>query len=172
MVFCNAENLKILIVGLGNELLGDDGVGLHAVRELRKDPPAGVRLAEVGTRILHAQHLLEDADVVIAVDAVRAGGRPGSVYRLYAEDAAIQRSYSLHGMGIAGLLRTMPKDARPCIIILGVEPETIDYAIELSPTVRSALGRVVNTARQIIKDIRETGLSSLNEGLLHVRDNE
>ncbi|MBN2270379.1 MAG: hydrogenase maturation protease [Sedimentisphaerales bacterium] len=172
MISCNTENLRIVIVGLGNELLGDDGVGLHAVRELRKNPPAGVQVAEVGTRVFHAQHLIEDADLVIAIDAVRGGGRPGSIYRLYAENAHIQRSYSLHDMGIAGLVRAMPEDSKPCVIILGIEPETIDYAIELSPTVRSALKRVVSAAHQIIRDIRDSGLSSLNEGLLHVRDNK
>jgi len=172
MDWCDTKYPRVLIVGLGNELLGDDGVGVHAVRALLKNPPAGVRAAEVGTRVLRAQQLLEDADVVIAIDAVRAGGRPGTVYRLHAEDVDMQQSYSLHDMGIAGLLRIMPEDSRPCVIILGVEPETIDYGTDLSPTVRSALGRVVNAAHQIIEDVRTSGLSSLNPGPLRVRDSQ
>ena len=62
-------------------------------------------------------------------DARRAGGRPGSIYRLGGEDLDVQRSYSLHDMGIAGLLRAIPADSRPCVVILGVEPETIAYTV-------------------------------------------
>ncbi|MHC4499981.1 MAG: hydrogenase maturation protease, partial [Planctomycetota bacterium] len=61
---------NVAIVGLGNLLLSDDGVGIHAVRQLQKDPPEGVAVAEVGTAALRAQELLGQADIVIAIDAV------------------------------------------------------------------------------------------------------
>ena len=71
---------RILIVGLGNVLLKDDGVGVHAVRELQKNPPDRLCVADVGTAVLHAVHLLEWAEKVIAIDAVKAGGAPGTIY--------------------------------------------------------------------------------------------
>ncbi len=172
MVSRDSEYPRVLIVGLGNELLGDDGVGVHAVRELLKNPPEGVRVVEVGTRVLRAQQLLEDADIVIAIDAVRAGGRPGSIYRFGAEDVEVQRYYSLHDMGIAGLLQAVPDDSRPTLIILGVEPEKIAYTMELSPAMQSVLERVVNAAQQITEDIRASGLPGLGAGRLRVRKNK
>jgi len=153
---------KIAIVGLGNVLLSDDGVGVHAVRELQKAPPAGVAVVEIGTRALQAQGLLEYADIVVAIDAVQAGDRPGSIYRFDAGDVETQRSYSLHDLGIIGALRLMPQDSRPAVIIIGVEPEIIDYGMQLSPALQAVVGRVVETARRVAEEIRENKLSHVN----------
>jgi hydrogenase maturation protease len=153
---------KIAIVGLGNVLLSDDGVGVHAVRELQKAPPAGVAVVEVGTRALQAQDVLEYADVVVAIDVVQAGDRPGSIYRFDADDGETQRPYSLHDLGIIGVLRLMPQDSRPAVIIIGVEPEIIDYGMQLSPTLQAVLSRVVETARKVVEEIRENKLSHVN----------
>ena len=162
MLSSDSKYPSVLIVGLGNELLGDDGVGVHAVRKMLEDPPEGVRVVEVGTKALHNQKLLEDADVVIAIDAVRAGGRPGSIYRFKAEEALAERCHSLHDMGISGVLRIMPGDRRPHVIILGVEPETIAYSMDLSLSVRSALSRLISAARRITEEIEVAGLASLD----------
>ncbi|MHC4111387.1 MAG: hydrogenase maturation protease [Planctomycetota bacterium] len=153
---------KVAIVGLGNELMTDDGVGVHVVRELQKAPPAGVLVAEVGTRALNAQQLLEEADIVIVIDAVCADGRPGSIYLFDSVNVETQRHYSLHEMGIIGVMRLIQKDARPKLIILGVEPEIIDYGMELSETVRAALKPVVGAARKIADQIRRTEFSNIN----------
>lgn len=161
---------KIAIVGLGNVLLSDDGVGVHAIRELQKAPPAGVAVAEIGTRALQAQELLEDADIVVAIDAVQAGGRPGSIYRFDAGPpwrVEPQRSCSLHDLGIIGALRLMPRDSRshlglpaePAVIIIGVEPEIIDYGMQLSLTLQAVLSRVVETVRRVVEEIKGTELS-------------
>jgi hydrogenase maturation protease len=150
---------KIAIVGLGNVLLSDDGVGVHAVRELQKAPPAGVAAVEIGTRALQAQELLEYADIVVAIDAVQAGERPGSIYRFDAGDVETQRSYSLHDLGIIGALRLMPHDSRPAVIIIGVEPQIIDYGMQLSPTLQAVLSRVVETVRRVVEEIKGTELS-------------
>ena len=168
----DAKFPEIAILGLGNVLLGDDGVGVHAARELRKDPPENVVVAEVGTRALSAQHILEDADIVIAIDAAHADGPPGSVYRFNAEDAESDRLCSLHEMGIIGVLRLMPEEARPKVIILGVEPEVIDYGMELSPIVQAALGRTVRAARQMVEEIRATAISHVNAGSACAKDNK
>jgi hydrogenase maturation protease len=153
---------KVAIVGFGNELLTDDGVGVHAVRELQKAPPAGVVVAEIGTRALNAQRFLEENDIVIAIDAVHADGRPGSIYLFDSVNVETQRYYSLHELGIMGVLRLIQKDVRPKLIVLGVEPEVIDYGMELSETVHVALKPVVGAARKIAEQIRKTELSNIN----------
>ena len=161
MVF-ETEYPKIAIIGLGNELLKDDGVGVHAVRELQEVPPADVFLAEIGTRALNAQQLLEETDIVIAIDAVRADGRPGSVYLFDSINIETQQQYSLHDLGIIGVLRLIQKNVRPKLIILGVEPEIIDYGMELSETIRTTLKSVTGAARKIAEQIRKTELSNIN----------
>jgi len=158
----DAKYPRIAIVGLGNELLGDDGVGVHAVRELQKAPPENVAVAEVGTRVLSSQQIIEESDIVIAIDAAHADGAPGSIYRFDAEEVESDRLCSLHEMGIVGVFRLMPKESRPKLIVIGVEPEIIDYGMDLSPVVQAALGRVVRAARQTVDEIRETGILFTN----------
>jgi hydrogenase maturation protease len=160
----DAKHPAIAIVGLGNELLMDDGVGVHAVRELQKAPPENVAVVEVGTRALAAQQILEDADIVIAIDAAHADGPAGSIYRFEADKIESDRLWSLHEMGIIGVLRLMPDESRPKVIILGVEPEVIDCGMYLSPVVKAALGRVVRVARRIVDEIGETGILLANAG--------
>ena len=72
-----------LVLGIGNLLLRDDGVGPHAVRALRARPlPANVEALDVGTAFLDAIPALEGAVRLVVVDAMRAGGAPGTVYRI------------------------------------------------------------------------------------------
>ncbi len=148
------KQIKMLILGLGNELLTDDGVGVHVVRILQKEPPIkGVIFAEVGTSILHAQHLLEQAACVIAVDAVRAGDEPGAVYRFDIDQAQFNKPASLHELGIVGLMQLIPEHSRPEVTILGVEPDIIDYGMELSGAVQTAVPSVVQIVREMITDM-------------------
>ena len=146
---------NVAIIGLGNVLLADDGAGVHAVRELLKEPPEGVIVAEIGTAVLRAQELLERADVVIAIDAVKADGPPGSIYRFNSCDAHMSKSFSIHDLGIIAMLRLLPEHSRPAVIILGIEPQLIDYGMELSPPVQAELPRLVDAARCIARRIVE-----------------
>ena len=141
---------RILIAGLGNLLLMDDGVGVHAVRELRKGVPRGVVAAEVGTAILSALHLFEDADKVLAIDAMQAGGTPGTVYRFGLEDVENPTGKpSLHDFGLRSIFEFLP-DHRPEIVVLGVEPEVIEFGMELSGSVRASLPRLITEAQATI----------------------
>lgn len=148
------EGYKVLIVGLGNVLLGDDGVGIHAIRELQKNPPQGALAVEVGTAILASLHLLEAADRIIALDAVHAGKEPGTVYRFDAgKEHRNQPVTSVHEMGILNTLSMMAPAARPPDVkVIGVEPEVIGYGMELSPTVAKALPGVLEEARRIVAE--------------------
>ncbi len=141
---------KIVVAGLGNVLMSDDGVGVHAVRRLREEPPEGVIIAEVGTAVLHWQDVFEAADIVIAVDAVEAGGRSGEVYVFELADAESSRLGSVHDLGMAGVLRLIGESERPDVVVVGVEPERIGYGMELSAEVEGALAAVLRTVRELI----------------------
>jgi hydrogenase maturation protease len=83
--------------------------------------------------VLGALHLLEWADKVLALDAIQAGDVPGTVYGCGAGEVAETKVRdSLHELSLINALRFMNRKAPPEIIILGVEPATIDYGLELS----------------------------------------
>jgi len=145
---------KIAVVGLGNVLMGDDGAGVAALDSLQGKVDEDVVLAEVGTAALKAQALLEEVDHVVAIDAVQAGGPPGSVYCFSLDDAEMNACHSLHEMGIAGVLKLMPEESRPQVRVVGVEPESIEMRMELSPTVQAALPMVAETVLATINRIR------------------
>ena len=141
----------IVVAGMGNLLMRDDGVGIHAVRAIENNPPSGVRVLDVGTAILHALPLLEGARRVLVIDAVRAGGPPGSVYFLDSRDADLRnRASSIHSWGLLEALKLMGRGESPEIYVLGVEPAEVDYGMELSPAVKAALNDVTGMVRRIV----------------------
>ena len=141
---------RILIAGLGNILLKDDGVGVHAVRELWQDPPPGALVVEVGTAVLDALHLFEWAEGILAIDAMRTGGSPGTIYSLGVKETAEPGPMaSLHELSLLGALRFLP-DHRPAITILGVEPESIDYGLDLSPSLQTVMPKLVQLSKEIV----------------------
>ena len=145
-----ARRPRILVVGLGNELMTDDGVGIHLARALRDRVPKNVRLIEVGTAVLDASHLFEKADVILALDAMQAGGKPGTVYRFRPLDVAEKPNMaSLHEFSfveVLRLLRKMPRD----VVVIGVEPEMIDFGLELSPSVQAGLAMAITEVERVI----------------------
>ena len=123
---------------------------MHAVRELRRKVPKGILAVEVGTAVLDALHLFERADKLLAIDAMQVGGTPGTIYAFRlseVEDRPAQAS--LHKVNLLSTLRLLP-DRQPKIIILGVEPEIIDYGLTLSPRVADAVPRLVAEARRVL----------------------
>jgi len=140
---------RTLVVGLGNVLLKDDGVGVHAVRELRKILPRRILAVDVGTAVLDALHLFEWADRIIGIDAMQGGGPPGTIYTFGVDDVDDQGvKASLHEMGLIAGLRFM-KGQRPFVTMLAMEPEAMDFGLELSAPVRAALPKLVAAAREI-----------------------
>lgn len=157
----NSENIRIAVLGLGNELLRDDGVGVHAVRMLEQVGIEGVTIAEIGTSALSAQQILVETDHVIAIDAVHHDGCPGTIYTFDAEDEKADCVFSLHDLGIIGAVNLLPKELRPKVQIVGVEPEIIEYGLELSDTVGASLQKVIEIVQQTIKEIKEAELEKV-----------
>jgi len=144
------DRITLLIAGLGNVLLMDDGVGVHAVRELKRDPIEGTRIIEIGTSVIDGLHLLEAADQVIALDAIQAGAAPGTVYQLSLD--ALENNgprTSLHELDLRAVLRFIPEPRRPEVTVLGVEPLVIDYGLELSPPVSAAMTDYLSAIRSL-----------------------
>ena len=141
----------ILVAGIGNLLLTDDGIGVHVLRELQKEPMPGVTLAEIGTSILHGLSFVESASRVLVIDAVRGGEAPGTLYCFDAGPATRSAAgSSLHALGLIQAMRCLLPGPPPPVHIIGVEPQSLAYGMEISPCVQAALPRLVALARNTV----------------------
>ncbi len=146
------EHFSTAVVGLGNLLMMDDGVGIHALWALEENPPPDTTLIDGGTAILHTVDLLENFDRVVAIDALSGGGAPGTVYLMdgmHAKETIAP--LSVHSCGLREAMRFMPASHQPSeLLVVGVEPEQIAYQTILTETVAASLPRVTDTVRAII----------------------
>ena len=143
---------KLLILGVGNLLRSDDGVGVHAVRALARHPIAGVEVVDAGTDFLSALPFMEAARSVLILDAVQGRGAPGTVYELAQSDLVPRPDGSpAHTTSVLEARRLLsPAAAWPEITVLGVEPLLLGYGLELSSPVARALPRLTARARAIV----------------------
>ena len=144
---------ETLIVGLGNILLGDEGVGVRLIEELenRFIMPARLSLLDGGTAGYALIDYMKGYDRLIIIDAVRGGREPGTIYRLSADDIQQRRDLKLSGHQISlpdVLLLAGKLDKLPEILLIGIEPESMDYDLELSSPVRDAAGKVIESLVQ------------------------
>jgi hydrogenase maturation protease len=141
--------IDLLVLGLGNVILGDDGLGAAAVARLesRYRIPEGVRLEDGGTLGLALLDLIGEARNLILVDAVRTGEPPGTLVRLDGGDVmdAVRDRLSAHQAGVADLLDAARLiDCYPATVtLLGLTPETIDLSVVRSGPVDEGLDGLV-----------------------------
>jgi len=146
----------VLVVGVGNVLLGDEGFGVHVVRDLARDtaPRDDVAWLDAGTALLDCAGELARHRHVILVDAIRAGAPPGTIHRIAdamrLADEPAARSLSLHGWGVAETLGAVRRLGLvpPAIELIGAEPDRIEPGMELSPPLAEAAERVVAILRE------------------------
>jgi len=139
------------IVGVGNTLMGDDGVGPAAVERLAaRGVPAHVRLHDAGLAVSDVLGQLDPDDPLIVIDAVRAGGPAGAVYQVdvdaLAGEGLPSAAVSLHELSIVPVLEMEALTGRVFsnVTVFGVEPARVAWGEGLSPAVASALDRLVD----------------------------
>jgi hydrogenase maturation protease len=148
----------VLVVGLGNLLLSDDGVGVHAIHELMKDPPPNSLPVDVGTAVLDALDLLENSEAVIAIDAIDYGKSPATLYRFELSDADLSpRQGTLHEITLPVAIGMLPEESRPPVTVFGIQPASLETGTELSPAVRAALPRLLEAVRDEIRSLATSG---------------
>jgi hydrogenase maturation protease len=134
------------VVGIGNVLLRDEGIGCHVVHALEGIPLPGVEIIDGGT-CPDVLQFLEDADKLVIVDAVRGGGTPGQIYRFHPEDITLEQQplLSLHDMSLVDSLKLMQlwHNINEAVII-GVEPREINWGLELSPELREKMPEIID----------------------------
>ena len=147
----------ILILGLGNPLQGDDGVGCRVARELdERTLPDGVEVMDGGTPGVGLLNLIEGRQRVIIVDAAEMDQAAGSVVRFRPKDVTLTGSgqrFSLHRSGVADALALASELVLPLpeIVVFGVQTEHIDWNDSLSPQVLAAVPRVIEAVLNQVK---------------------
>jgi hydrogenase maturation protease len=139
----------ILVLGIGNLVMGDDGAGVRVVQELQKrySFPPHVEIMDGGTLGLDLLPKLEGIGRLLVVDAVETGGEAGTVVRLLGEELpiALQTKVSPHQMGLKDLLAVaelMGHSPREMVLV-GIQPASIGMDAELSPLVAAKLEEMI-----------------------------
>lgn len=142
-----SEYADVLVLGVGNILMGDEGIGVYVVKELKKkNLPSHIEVIDAGTALFSIVHLLRKRKKIVIIDAARGGEKPGTIYRILPSriKSRYQRLLSLHEMGLRESLDALEeKEETQEVVIIGVEPAFIDWGLRLSPVVRGKLPEII-----------------------------
>ncbi len=159
MVLATGENPQpppqrppILVLGLGNILLRDEGIGVHVVRALADLAwPAEVELCDGGTAGLNLLDLLADRSSVIVIDALDSDDPVGSIRCLHENElgAECQPLLSLHDLGLMEALAAARRIgcAPQRIAVIGVRPRVVAWGLELSAEIAALVPRLVEMVK-------------------------
>ncbi|WP_158887250.1 hydrogenase maturation protease [Amycolatopsis anabasis] len=147
---------RVLVAGIGNIFLGDDGFGIEVVKELEQvGLPSWVQIADYGIDGTHLAHeLLGGYDTTILIDATPRGDAPGTLCLIEAEAGDLEplsAAVDAHGMrpdAVFRLLRMLGGDAGR-VIVVGCEPASVAHRIGLSPPVEAAVDRAVTVVTDL-----------------------
>lgn len=140
---------EILILGVGNILQWDDGIGVHIVNHILEsgiEVNDDVEIIDGGTSGYDLIPLLVDRKKIIIVDALKVEDKPGSVYRLKPENILDPgRTFSLHDVGIKSILKMLELSGKlPEVEIIGIVPEDIEtFDIGISASVKESIPKVI-----------------------------
>jgi len=138
---------KILIVGIGNILCRDEGVGVHVIQEMEDmELPGHIELLDIGTSSPDLSSHLEGVSKIIVIDALKSGGPPGTIYRCTPKDllANEEEPISLREIGLMETLDMARKMGREIdAVIIGVEPKVLDWGVELSAEVKKQVPAII-----------------------------
>jgi len=137
-------------------LLKDEGIGIHIIEKLCDAiDDVNVKIIDAGTYPDFLSLVEDNLDKLIIIDAVKNGDTPGTIYRFDFDVVVLEGAppFSIHDIGVIDSLRTMalfnkqPKST----VVIGIEPKTIDFGLELSPEVDEKLPKIIDLVLQEIK---------------------
>lgn len=154
---------KVIVLGVGNLLLKDEGVGVQAVQRLSEEiTHPEVEFIDGGTSGLDLLPLFERCCYLLILDCVRGGEKPGTIYKFDVseiEEKTAGFKISAHDFDLVDTIlmaRALQKEL-PEIIIYGVEPESIEWGLELTPTVAGILEKLVAKVKKDINELLKRG---------------
>ncbi len=138
---------KILIIGIGNLLCRDEGIGVHVIERMKAmELPGHVELLDIGTSTMDLISYLEGVRKLVVIDAMEAGGIPGTIYKCRPEDLVPAEGgpISLHEIGLLETLDMAKKKGLEIdTVIFGVEPKVLDWGTDLSDEVKSKIPAII-----------------------------
>jgi hydrogenase maturation protease len=148
---------ELLVLGVGNILLMDEGVGVYAVQDLAKEEwPDNVEFMDGGTFTQDLFYLFKEYKYLLVLDVVRAGREPGTIYRLTENDLVKDetQSLSLHEIDLLDSLRMADLlGQRPRLLVIGIEPKTIDWAMEMTEPLKTVYPKYLAIIRKEVRSI-------------------
>jgi hydrogenase maturation protease len=163
-----SDHHDVLVIGVGNILLGDEGVGVHVIRELEKKKlPGNIELMDAGTALFSILHLLKERKKIVVIDAAKGGRKPGTIYRILPSPIKNEHRQllSLHEMGLMECLAALGNEVKPRdIVIIGIEPDSTDWGLRLSPKLQQKLPEIVQA---VMSEISNCKITQLIEEWLH-----
>ena len=148
---------KILILGIGNVLMGDEGVGVHAIKELEKETfPPNVTLLDGGTGGFHLLEYLQEYPRIIMIDATMDGKLAGTISLIEPKFATdFPRSLSAHDIGLRDLIEsTAVLGELPKMYLITVTIDSIQsMQMELSPEIEKQIPAVVGKVKEVLETL-------------------
>jgi hydrogenase maturation protease len=148
---------NITIVGVGNRLLGDEGVGLHVIDKLSQIPmPPYVNIIDCGCDLLGLMAYISEPARILVIDAIRAGGEPGEIYsfdysRLTTTKVEMCSAHQVKTVDSLRLIKLVcPALAESEIVVVGVEPKAMELSSDLSKEVGESIAEVT---RSVLEEI-------------------
>ncbi len=144
---------RTLVLGVGNLLRQDEGIGVHAARQLvAQGVPGNVEVLDGGTLGLELLAYLEGVERLLVIDCVEAGAEPGAIFRFSPRslpDWERQCRLSFHQVGILEALEAAHLlGYTPEVTVFGVQPACLDWGMEPSPEVAGAIPRLLELIRK------------------------
>ncbi len=146
--------MRAVILGIGNTILSDEGVGVRAMEALvaRYQLPEGVEAIDGGTASMELLEDLSDVDLLLVLDTIVAGQEPGAVIRLAGDDVPkfFRKKLSPHQISLADVLASLefmghlPK----ALVVLGIQPLSLELGLELTDVVAASVPQLVELAVQ------------------------
>ena len=141
-----------VIIGIGNILLQDDGVGVHVIKQLENEKlPSTIELVDGGTSTLDTLGFFLDFKKVIVVDCLRAGLKPGTIYKIKPEDIKNyqKENLSIHDVQILDVARMANMmNKYPEVVIFGIEPEKIALDLEMTEIMVSKIPEIISNIKK------------------------
>ncbi len=154
---------RVVVLGLGNLLFSDEGVGVHAVAALRRftfDPQ--IDLIDGGTMGLDLLPFFQDRDRILIIDAAHLGKQPGWVEILDGDAirSVLNPKLSVHHVGLADLLIASQfiRERQPHVLLIGIQPESLCMSVNLSDTVAAKLDLILGT---VVGKLKEWGIQNV-----------
>jgi len=150
------DKTKVLILGVGNILLKDEGIGSYVVEKLKDEElPIKVKLIDAGTQILDTLLSQEAVEKLIIVDALRAEGIPGAIYKFKPEDIkeetglklSLHQATVIEALKILEFQNRLPRET----VIFGIEPKSIEWGLEPTDELKAKTPELIKLIKEEVK---------------------